>query len=131
MAIKKMEVEINVWFNIDNGENIKNFNKLYPKTASIHSLNTAAANSLIALRKDLFEKFNIHLIITSSFRESNDNDVGNFLQRYTTNSKEFLAWAKNRPEALAEEINFRNNLNEYINLTRGRNYEWYFWYFNC
>ena len=91
----------------------------------------AAANSLLALRKDIFEKFNIHLIITSSFRESNDTNVRAFLKRYTTNSAKFLEWAKNNPEALAEDSGFRSSLNEYINLNRGHNYEWYFRYFNC
>lgn len=82
----------------------------------------SAQKSLTVLYKDILEKFNIHLIITSSFRESNDNNVKEFLKRYTTDSNKFKAWAKNIPEALAEEKIFRDNLNEYINLNRSRKY---------
>ena len=103
---------------------------MYPNTATTHTLNMAAAKSLDALRKDIFEKFNIHLIITSSFRESNDTNVKDFLKRYTTNSSKFLKWAKNNSEALAEELDFRESLDNYIMANRCCRSERYFWHFN-
>jgi len=130
MVIEQKMAEINVWLNINNGQNIQNFNKRYPKGFSTHTLNMAAADSLIKLRKDLFDKFNIHLIITSSFRDSNDASVKSFLDRYTTNSKQFLQWAKNKPDILAEDISFRQSLDNYINAYRCYRSERYFWHFN-
>lgn len=115
---------------MNNGQNIKNFEKKYPESSRKNILNTMAAIYLRRLREDLFNKFNIHFVITSAFRESNDAAVYDFLKRYTTNSKEFLQWAKNKQAAYTEDETFRQSLNEYINTSRYHKHGLYFWYFN-